>query len=437
MHPLDGRCSLVRHVLCLGLERMFCQAGSGPCANEQTESYAMLVPSHIARHDFASHDLVQSAPGAALLAQRVDDQMHGLRTLVAEMANVLQSGADKHPGRLGHLLLQTRQVVHNGFRVLSEAGRLRAEDAAAAAGDPERVLAQTHAWTQLTQRLHHMRLDLNNWAAVETMLRPQTDGKRRPLIEPLSKLPSTAETRELVSDVLFDQIHGLLNQLTQSQEVLDNGGFADIPLAQSLFLRSVHAAKRCLMAMQKHNDTRFLDVGCGAGIKLMSAAPFFDYCDGLEFDAGYVQLAQSILRALRDDSCQVIAGDALEFDNYDTYDVIYFYRPLREDALLIEMEQRIVEQASAGTLLIAPYRGFEHRAEELGCAQVAGQLWLVGASPRMATQLRRAAEKTGTDVLLAPLSNVPLVWDPLIQASLQNGFAPKMEARNMYNQHNA
>ncbi|WP_108263175.1 class I SAM-dependent methyltransferase [Mangrovicoccus ximenensis] len=285
------------------------------------------------------------------------------------------------------------------------------------------------AWTALGQPVNQLRLELNKWPMVESMLRPQIKRRRQPLIEEHDRLPPTAASREAVSDVLFAQLHELLNSVNQDAGAHEHGCFPDIPLAQSLFLREVHAAKRCLAVLKPGERTRFLDVGCGAGLKVISAAPYFDRCAGLEYDPGYAALAAQLFRALPHDRCRAIQGDALAWERYGDHDVIYFFRPMRDDALLAQMERRIAAQVPPGTLLIAPYTIFGRRAAELGCAHVAGHVWLAGRSEAEAARLRREAELIGTDVLRTGEANIPLVWDPLVRASRLRGYEATLRAR--------
>ena len=364
--------------------------------------------------------------GAAEMRARLDHLQRVLADNIAEMARLMTPSGTRDKARLNHLLLETSHAVHAGHRLMADSGKLRAADIAAAGQDPGAQAAVHAAWNALTLETNRLRLDLAKWPQVETMLRPQVRRRRRPLVEPLETLPPTARTREAVSDMLFAQLHHLLNRETQDPDAYDHGYFSDIRLAQSLFLRDVHAAKRCLAVLKPGLQTRFLDVGCGAGLKVISAAPYFDRACGLEYDSGYVRLARSLFAHLPHDRCRVIAGDALTWQGYDDYDAIYFFRPLRDDDRLAQMERHILAQVPAGTLILGPYRMFEARAAEHGCAHVAGNVWLSGSTEAQARRLRRAAEMIGTDVQLTPDSNVPLIWDPLIRAARLNGFEPSL-----------
>ncbi|MBE3639613.1 methyltransferase domain-containing protein [Mangrovicoccus algicola] len=371
-------------------------------------------------------------PGKAEGAARMRADIVSLRETITENARkiceILGPGRKVDAARLNLLLLETARLVHDGHRLLADGGRLRAEDLEAAAGDRAAGAEAARAWAQLGMPVNQLRLELNRWPVIDAMLRPQVRHRRQPLIDDPDRLPPVAAMRERVSDRLFAQLHALLNEEEQDPAAREHGCFADIPLAQSLFLREMHAARRCLIAARPGRPMRFLDIGCGAGLKVISAAPYFDRCAGLEYDPGYAARARGLFAGLPHDRCRVIEGDALSFAGYGDFDVLYFFRPMRDDATLARLEARIAAGARPGTLLVAPYRIFATRAADLGCAHVAGHVWLAGADARRADRLRRAAEAIGTGLPLDSDGNVPLVWDPLVRASRLRGHEPGLAA---------
>lgn len=372
----------------------------------------------------------QGTAGAAEMRERMGRVRDALSSNVTEMTALLAPARIPDRSRLNHILLETNHVVHAGHRLIGESGRMRSDDLAAAGNIPEAQAAMHRAWAALAMPINQLRLDLNKWTHVESMLRPQVKQRRLPLIETYEKLPGTVITRETVGDVLFADLHTLLNPLEQDEDARAHGCHRDIPLPQSRFLRLVHAARRCMCVLKPGQPTQFLDVGCGAGLKVISAAPYFDRCAGLEYDPGYAQLAAKLFRGLPHDRCRAIPGDALTWDGYHNFDVLYFFRPIRDDALLAQMEQHILDSVPKGTLLIAPYRTFVARAERNNCANVTADLWLTGSDAAGAARLRRAAELIGTDVPLQAGANVPLIWDPLIEASRRRGFEPTLRWRH-------
>ncbi|WP_172327978.1 class I SAM-dependent methyltransferase [Mangrovicoccus sp. HB161399] len=363
--------------------------------------------------------------GASQMRGRLDRLRQDLESQVAEMSAILAPRRRIDGARLNMHLLATGQLVHDGHRMLADSIRLRSSDAEAAGEDRAAQDRSQRAWTALGIPLGQMRLELNKWPMVESALRPQVTPRRTPLFEDPALATPAAAAREEITDLLFEQLHGLLNAGGQDEAALAHGCYADIPLDQSVFLRQVHAARRCLKVLRPDRPSSFIDVGCGAGLKVISAAPYFDRCTGLEYDSGYAALAREHFLALPHGRCRAIEGDALEFAGYGDHDVIYFYQPIRETERLAQMERRIIAQAGPRTLLIAPYRSFGQRADGYdGCVHVAGHIWMTGSSAAEAAELCSEAEHIGTDILQSGDGNVPLIWDPLTDMSRNRGYEP-------------
>lgn len=109
-----------------------------------------------------------------------------------------------------------------------------------------------------------------------------------------------------------------------------------------------------------------LDVGCGIGNVLQIAEvlfllkyPQFDYrnddnekkislrCTGIEHDKRLADMA-------RENRVGCITNiDALKFENYGGYDIIHYYRPIKETKMMTELENKIETQAKKGSIIIA------------------------------------------------------------------------------------
>ncbi len=90
----------------------------------------------------------------------------------------------------------------------------------------------------------------------------------------------------------------------------------------------------------------FLDVGSGIGEKpfVAYACGRFNRCDGLEYDARTLAVADFLLNQLQTEIRYPIRfelGDALQFDRYADYDVIYMYRPMKEIRMMRELFLKI------------------------------------------------------------------------------------------------
>lgn len=247
--------------------------------------------------------------------------------------------------------------------------------------------------------------------------------RRQPLFAVRPPQPSLQDEQLAVSDRVFKTLHLMVNPAEQDASAAAYGCHLDIPLAPSLFLANAHAALRLGIA-QGRSAMRFIDVGCGGGVKVMLAAELFAQADGLEYDPGYVAAAQAAFRQMSVPRARVFQADALRFDGYGDYDVIFFYQPMQSAADLMQLERRIVTMAPPGTLLIAPYPQFAARAADLGCGHVGGAVYLSATDQQQTDALRVRAETTGTSLIRpgAPIDPRDGCLAPLIDAARRIGF---------------
>lgn len=210
----------------------------------------------------------------------------------------------------------------------------------------------------------------------------------------------------------------------QDEAARDAGYFSDIPLPTSTFIEDCHAAMRVCLAQERRAPMRFLDIGCGGGVKVLLASQFFAHAHGLEVDPGYYASASALLSRVGRGRCDAMLGNALTFDGYGDYDVLYFYQPIKSESLLQELERIIADRAFAGTVLIAPYDGFTDRGPGLGCARVARHVWLAGTSPQEAEKIATRARQMGTVITPVPIDahDRAGVLFPIVEALNDRGF---------------
>lgn len=220
-------------------------------------------------------------------------------------------------------------------------------------------------------------------------------------------------------------IHEYINPRdAQDDAARDAGYFSDIPLPTSTFVEDCHAAMRVCLAQDRRQPMRFLDIGCGGGVKVLLASQFFAEAHGLEIDPGYLKIAQGVLSRVGRGRCEAFLANALQFGGYGDYDVLYFYQPIKSESLLMDLERYIADEAFAGTVLIAPYDGFTARGPSLGCAQVARHVWLAGTSEAEAAEIGARAQQMGTVITPVPMDahQQAGVLFPIVEALNERGF---------------
>ena len=125
----------------------------------------------------------------------------------------------------------------------------------------------------------------------------------------------------------------------------------------------------------------FLDIGCGAGRVLCTAAQFeFKRVVGIEIDSRMISLAERNIRQLKRRKCpiEIVHGDATTFAVPDDVTMVFLYNPLRGEGLSRIMS-RLIESVdrSPRSMRIAYANPTEHdRVMALGRFQPTTQLRL-------------------------------------------------------------
>ncbi|MFN3971503.1 MAG: class I SAM-dependent methyltransferase [Gemmobacter sp.] len=267
---------------------------------------------------------------------------------------------------------------------------------------------------------------LRAWPRVQQAAELCAAGQVWPLMPPPPDPLDPLSVQGLMLSSAFTTLHFAVSSRPQTDHAEGMGLFPDLPLDAARFLANAHLALRVLLAQKRQGPFRFIDVGCGGGLKVVLASEVFQTADGLEYDAGYAEIGRRTIATMRSRRCTVTEGDGLTFDGYGGYDVIYFYQPMRVEFGLHDLEERIVEQARPGTILIAPYLIFSERAQSLGCAGIAGSVYVKGLDPDQATVLATEAARMGPHIV-NPTGRLTrrLGWlAPLAQACEMNGIRP-------------
>lgn len=265
------------------------------------------------------------------------------------------------------------------------------------------------------------------WPAVLEAAEICAAGRTWPLLPPPPAWLDLAAGQAAVLSRTFTAAHRAINHAPQAGDAESIGCFPDIPLDAALFLANAHLALRVLLAQKRPGPYRFLDVGCGGGVKVALAGEVFRQVAGLEYDAGYVQIARRTLDLMQVRRGEIIEANALTFDDYGDYDVIYFFQPMRTQDGLHALEDRIASQARPGTILIAPYPLFPPRAARLDCAAIAGAVYVRGLSPGVEQALAAETARMGPHLVNLtdrPAHKLGWLW-PLARACEMNGIRPR------------
>lgn len=128
---------------------------------------------------------------------------------------------------------------------------------------------------------------------------------------------------------------------------IERGCFSYIPLNNIEFFNCL---KQAIVIHKQNNHKKpstFLDVGCGLGVKSYIASWLSLKSSGIDINNNYIDKAQLMFPG-----CDFQTTNALEYNRYGLFDIIYFFRPMRDIAAQNELEKRITRQAKPGTTLI-------------------------------------------------------------------------------------
>lgn len=156
---------------------------------------------------------------------------------------------------------------------------------------------------------------------------------------------------DYVLNEIIQHIEELVTPRIDRERTYEQGMYPCIPFSNQSFLNRLQDAMDILQAVGTRDDKggrpKFIDVGCGIGMKVKMAALAGLEAHGIEYHKEYVRLAHRLVNQ----SC-ITRGDAREYKRYGEFDIIYFYCPMANHDLQIQLEKTIYEQAKEGAVLI-------------------------------------------------------------------------------------
>ncbi len=148
---------------------------------------------------------------------------------------------------------------------------------------------------------------------------------------------------------IFDAaFHNLEAAQTTTNNVVGES-FAFIPFPCGAFVDMLTEA---FFLLGHDRNKKFLDIGCGFGSKVILACSLFDGY-GIEYNQDYVDKAN--LLGLN----RVGLGDAFTFNKYDQFDLLYYYRPIHDDARYRIFENLVHRNMKVGALVAPMHTHYE------------------------------------------------------------------------------
>ena len=165
--------------------------------------------------------------------------------------------------------------------------------------------------------------------------------------------PHSLNEREEELDVFFGIINRFIGYFTRdsiqaSQNDTENE-YPFVPMDTRQAYAQIGLARDLLRQEKRMRPgVSFIDVGCGIGnVMLMAELMDFDVY-GIEKD----EYPYTIAKKLMGEKC-VAQDDIWEFDRFDQFDVIYYFRPFAEKSMQLKFEQLMEEKLKPGGILIA------------------------------------------------------------------------------------
>jgi SAM-dependent methyltransferase len=91
---------------------------------------------------------------------------------------------------------------------------------------------------------------------------------------------------------------------------------------------------RLLKDLHINNQDTILDIGCGKGSAMLAMLKFpFARVDGIELSKEISEIAIRNLTKLKKQRWQIFNGDAITYEDYHAYSMLYLYHPFRDEIM--------------------------------------------------------------------------------------------------------
>jgi SAM-dependent methyltransferase len=151
-------------------------------------------------------------------------------------------------------------------------------------------------------------------------------------------------------DWLDPKYHNLMNELVGLEAVSIDDEKDGIRWKFKPYPMSILGAM--LNALNLPPETDYLEVGCGVGAKLVMAEKLFGYTvRGIDYYDAYVQISNELL-SVHNCIGYAFCADAVSFNGYDEYDIIWLNKPLAPWTEEQALETRVQLMMKPGAYLI-------------------------------------------------------------------------------------
>lgn len=160
--------------------------------------------------------------------------------------------------------------------------------------------------------------------------------------------PHCLNDREEELDVFFGIINRFIGYFTQdSIRHTANDTTSEYPFVP-MDTRQAYDQIKLAQGLVTSKNPTFIDVGCGIG-NVMLMAELMDFqVYGIEKDEYPFKIARKLMGK------ETVAQDDIwQFDRFDQFDVIYYFRPFAEKKLQYKFEKLMEDSLKPGGILIA------------------------------------------------------------------------------------